>query len=299
MNDTDVPYTGDPHLTAPVLGRIVDGLSAMSPQLRKAAQYVLDNPTDVGVSSIREIAIAAQVKPNTLVRMARAVGFDGYDDMRAPFREALRTGRESFPDRARWLQSIARGERFGGLMRDMAASVLANVEALYAGIDAAAMKGAADRIVAARHTYVLGLGVSHALAHNIAYLAHMALDSVTAIPRDGSLPVDDLVTAGRHDVLIAMTFAPYRSEVVSAVEMAKEQGMAIIAVTDSLGSPIALGADHAFVVPTETPQFFTSTVAAAALLETLVAFVVAEAGTGAVRNIERMHDRRQRLGVYY
>ena len=40
------------------------------------------------------------------------------------------------------------------------------------------------------------------------------------------------------------------------------------------------------MVPTETPQFFTSTVAAAALLETLMAFVVADA------------DDRQLLGAH-
>ena len=40
----------------------------------------LENPNDVSVSSIREIADAANVKPNTFVRMARSVGLDGYED---------------------------------------------------------------------------------------------------------------------------------------------------------------------------------------------------------------------------
>ena len=50
---------------------------------------------------MREIAEAANVKPNTFVRMARQVGFDGYEDFRAPFRDAIRKGAVSFPDRAR------------------------------------------------------------------------------------------------------------------------------------------------------------------------------------------------------
>jgi DNA-binding MurR/RpiR family transcriptional regulator len=36
---------------------------------------VLENPNDVGVSSMREIAEPRNVKPNTFVRMARTVGF--------------------------------------------------------------------------------------------------------------------------------------------------------------------------------------------------------------------------------
>ena len=46
----------------------------------------------MGVSTVREIAEAANVKPNTFVRMARQVGFEGYDDFREPFREAIRQG---------------------------------------------------------------------------------------------------------------------------------------------------------------------------------------------------------------
>jgi DNA-binding MurR/RpiR family transcriptional regulator len=67
---------------------------------------VLENPNEVGVSTVREIAEAAKVKPNTVVRMARQVGFEGYEDFRAPFREAIRQGAVSFPDRARWLQDV-------------------------------------------------------------------------------------------------------------------------------------------------------------------------------------------------
>lgn len=282
----------------PVLTKLASSLPEMSPQLRKAARYVLDNPNDIGVSSIHEAAEAAAVKPNTLVRMARAIGFEGYDDFRHPFREALRAGRESFPDRARWLQSIARGGRHGQLFGGMAATTLDNVEQVFADNAVGEIKAAADLIVEARTTYVLGVGISYALAHNFAYLARMALDSIVAVPRDGNLPIDDIAKAGPQDVILAVTFRPYRSEVVDAVTSAHDQGARVIAVTDSRSSPISLNAEHCFVVATETPQFFTSTVAAAALLETIMAFVVADADPQVIASIERFHQRRYDLGIY-
>ncbi|MDA0701633.1 MAG: MurR/RpiR family transcriptional regulator [Proteobacteria bacterium] len=283
----------------PVLTRLADAMPGMSPQLRKAAQYVLDNPNDVGVSSIREIADVAAVSPNTLVRMARAVGFEGYEEFRHPFREALRAGRESFPDRARWLQSIARGGRHGPLYRDMAASSFDNVERLFAGTSAEEIKRAADCIVAARKTYVLGVGIGHALAQSFAYLARMAIEDAVAIPREGGVPIDDVARAGPGDVLLALTFKPYRTEVVEAVHAARDQGVTVVAISDARSSPILLAADHGFVVPTETPQFFTSTVAVMALLEAIMAFVVADADPAVVANIERFHRRRQDFGVYW
>ncbi len=294
MNDTNVS------LPAPdeVLDSLAAQLTGLTPETRKAAAYVLENPNDVGVSSIREIAAAANVKPNTFVRMARTVGFDGYDDFRAPFREEIRQGRATVPDRARWLQSLSKGGRHGGLYASMAASAIDNIEQTFADAGAADVKAAADAIVRARKTYVLGVGINHTLARNFAYLADMALENVEAIPRDGSLAIDDIARAGPEDVLVAMTFKPYRTDVLEAVRCAQEQGVTIIGISDSPASPLVAGVDHGFVVQTESPQFFTSTIATLALLETLMAFVVADASPGVINNIRRFHERRVSLGIY-
>ena len=146
MNVTDVPKNDSAGPEQAVVGRLLEALPEMSPQLRKAARYVLDNPNDVGVSSIREVAEAAEVTANSLVRMARAAGFDGYEDLRRPFREALRGGREAFPDRARWLQGIARGGRHARLFGQMAGRTLENCAQLFSETTAAEMKTAADEL---------------------------------------------------------------------------------------------------------------------------------------------------------
>ena len=281
-----------------VLERLASGLDDLTPETRKAATYVLENPGDVGVSSIREIADAAEVKPNTFVRMARSAGFDGYEDFREPFREEIRRGTPSFTDRARWLQALAETGQLGGLYADMITSAIRNIETTFARTDADAIKAAADAVVAARETFVLGVGVNNSNARNFAYLADQAASNIWAIPRTGGVASDDLSRAGPGDVLIAMTCKPYRTEVVEAVALAREQGVTIVAISDSPASPIILGADHKFVVAADTPQFFPSSVAILALLETLMAFVIADAPPKVIEKIENFHARRHALGIY-
>ncbi len=297
MNNMNVPNSS---FAAPqdVLQALAEQLGELTPEMRKAAAYVLENPNEVGVSSIREMADAAKVKPNTYVRMARSFGFDGYDDFREPFREEIRKSTVSFPDRARWLQSLSKGGKLGGLYGAMAESAMENIEQTFAAADASRLEAAADAIVQANRAYILGVGINHMLARNFAYLADMAIDNVRAIPRDGSLALDEVARAGKRDVLLAMTFKPYRTEVVEAVEFARAQGVTIIGISDSPASPIIAGAEHSFVVQTDTPQFFTSTVATAALLETLMAFVIADASGEVIANIEQFHQRRHALGIY-
>ena len=119
-----------------------------------------------------------------------------------------------------------------------------------------------------------------------------------AIPKLGSTPVDDLVRAGSKDVLIAITCKPYRSEVVSAVKLAREQGVSVIGISDSAASPIIVGSDHGFVVAAQTPQFFPTSVTTIALLETLLSFVIALAPAKIVTRVKQFHDRRHQLGLY-
>jgi len=291
VTDTSVP-------TEALLERLTGAMGEMSPQLRKAAAFVLDYPDEVGFSSVRELADAAGVKPNSLVRMARAIGFDGFEDFREPFRAELRA-RDSFTDRASWLQEVAAGGRLGSVYAEIAGATLENVEKMFAGVAAIELKAVAERIVAARRTYIVGVGANYPLAQGFAYLVRMALDSVEVVPCQGNVPLDAVAQSGKADVVIAMTFAPYRAEVVEATEVARSQGAAIVAITDSHGSPIAGGARHVFLTPSAGPQFFPSTLAATALLETLASFIVADAPKEVVRAIDRFHQRRHQFGVYW
>lgn len=290
MNETNVSDS--------VLARLSDEWEALTPEAQKAARYVLENPRDVGVSTVREIAEAANVKPNTVVRMARQVGFDGYDDFREPFRDAIRQGAVSFPDRARWLQDIRKSGDLGGLYADMAGAAIRNLEDTFGGISGAQLREAAEAIWSSRNVYTLGVGVNNANARNFTYLASTGMKAFHAIPRPGSTPVDDLAWADGRDVLIAITCKPYRTEVVDAIKIAREQGIKVIGMSDSPASPIILGADHGFVVASDTPQFFPSSVSTIAVLETLLSFVIASASEEIVDRVEKFHQRRHQLGLY-
>ncbi len=297
MNDTVVPISSPP-VSQQVLETISSQLPEMTPELRKAAAYVLDNPNDVGVSSIREIADAAKVKPNTFMRMARIVGFDGYDDFRAPFREEIRQGRASFPDRARWLQSLSQGGMLNTLFADMVSSAIANIEETFSAIPVDNLEDAAKAIWNARRVYTLGVGVNSSNAANFTYLASTGMVEFYAIPKPGSTATDDLAWADERDILIAITCKPYRREVLEAVQIAREQGVKVIGISDSAASPIIIGSDFGFIVSVDTPQFFPSSVSIIAFLETLLSFVIASASPEIVKRVERFHRRRRELGIY-
>ena len=288
-----------PNAVQQVIDRLVDQYPRFSPQLKRAAQYLLENRKEIGLRSMRQIANKAEVHPNTLIRLAKSVGFDGYAGLREPFRDSLSSApSEHFQSRARWLQSINKGHSHGKLIANMAASVLGNIEHLYTDIDVADLKRAANKIIASRTTYILGVGAFHSMAHYFWYVCQMALDNLIQLPRLGNLPNDDVVKATKQDVLLLMAFAPYRTDIIEATQLAHEQGANTIVISDSFSSPVVSGASHVYIVPNKTPQFFPSHIGVISLLETLIAFIVADAKLDVVANIDEFHRRRFDSGIY-
>ena len=295
MNQQNVPKCNGPE---DLLSRLSQGMADLSPELRKAATFLLENPSLVGVSSARHMAREADVKPNTWVRLSKELGFNGYESLRAMFQTALLETSTGFQDRARGLQDISRKGSLGKLYSDLAGGTIRNIENTLSSSNEKEMQAAAALLHQARQCYMLGVGINHAIAESFCYLAGMAGLPIEPIPRFGSLAIDDLAQADGRDVMIAITFKPYRQEVVSAVAQAKAQGVKIIGISDSPASPIILDADQSFIVDTETPQFYTSIVATMALLETLMAFVIAAADQHVIDEIEAFHERRHQLGIY-
>lgn len=281
--------------TLEVLQKILPDLS---PQLRRAAAFVLSHPEKVALGTVRTIAAEADVHPNALIQLARQAGFDGYRSFREVFALHLKDGASQFRGRARALQARATEHAHETLYHDIGANTLQNLERLFSGNNPTALRQAGDAIRKADHAYILGVGVGYSLAHSFWYLAHMALPNVVQIPRPGNLPIDDLARIGRPDVLVAVNFHPYRSDVLAAAELARSRRATLVAITDDHLSPIAQVAHHVFVTPVESPQFFTSIVGAMALMETLLSFTVADADKKVLKAIEEFHRIRYDSGVY-
>ena len=291
--------TTAPKTAEAVIAALTDAFPDMPRALQAAARHIIDHPREVGVQSMRTLAAKTSVHPNAFVRLARQIGFEGYDEMRERFRDfVVADDLGGFRDRARWLQEMAAEGGSAAILGGMAAAIADNVERGFQMQDVAALERACDAILKAGSVYVLGLGSAYNLAHQFWYVTRMAFGHMVPIPRHGSQPIDDLATIGEGDLLIAMTFQPYRAETMAAARMAKRRGARVIGITDSVTSPLAREADQALICPTHTPQFFQSHAAVTGLLEALIALLVARADEDAQARIEAFHAERLAAGFY-
>jgi len=281
-----------------VIARLLAEFDKLPGQLQLCARYIIDHPHEVGLQSMRTLAANAEVQPNSFVRLARQLGFTGYDAMRERFRDFVRGGIGSSPDRLRWLQQMDSKGGSTAIFGSMAEACLQNTEKMFAQQSVQDLERAVDWMINARRVYVLGLGLAYPLAYNFWYVARMGFDHFILTPRHGSLPSDDIIRMDERDCLLAMTFQPYRRDTLEAVKRAKQVGAKIIGVTDSSASTLCREADLGLVSPTHTPQFFHSNSAVTALLESLCALLVVRGGETASSSVEAFHSARWEENIY-
>ena len=282
-----------------IIERLTEDFAGLSPQMRLAAKTVLDKPEEVAISSMRSLAATAGVAPATMLRLARSLGFSSYDSFRASFQEALRTQPDSFASRAEWLQSLAGEDASGRVLSGMAEAQLGNIEAAYKQLDPAGIAAAADCLRKAQTVYVVGIAALHGIMRHFHFVCRFALPQMRLVMSDNSEVIDELLSIGGNDALIAMTVEPYARQSVEAVTFAKERGAQIVVLTDSRGSPAAGLADHLLLAPTRSPQFFPSITAALAVLESLSAMIVSRGKKSTVERIAKQDQLRAERGIYW
>ncbi|WP_176787607.1 MurR/RpiR family transcriptional regulator [Roseospirillum parvum] len=271
----------------------------LSPQLRKAAHYLLAHPEEVALTSMRGLAAQAGVKASTMVRLARALGYDGFEALREPYRQWLRGNDGPAVARARTLQARARPDHGEGLIADMIDTDCRVLGEALGPDGRAALEQAAITLGQARRVYILGLRSCNALARLFHYAYGLACHNGVMVDGAGGSLFDTLRDLGPDDALLVISFKPYSREAVIAAEYAAERRARVVALTDSAVSPLAASATALLTVETSSPSYFQSLVPALALVQMLLALLVARGGEAALANLRHSQEQLDRFDAYW
>lgn len=253
----------------PLKEQIIAQYDAMSPQLQQAARYVLEHPEEVALISMREVARLAGVQPATMTRLAKSLGLPGYDELRAQHAEALRRGGNGFAAKVR--QRVEEGS--DALGSDIASHMLQGLSAQLAKLSEPdslkRLEATANRLRSARKVYVLGLRSCHAVAWHFHYVMTLLGDRSVHLDGPGGTGGDALIRATPEDVMLVISIKPYATGTLELAQLAKEQGVGIVSITDSEVSPLVALSEQTIFCPTESDSFFHTLTPALAVSEVL------------------------------
>jgi DNA-binding MurR/RpiR family transcriptional regulator len=249
-----------------VAQRIAQALPQLTPSHRQVADYVLERPLQVATLPIDELAATVGVSVATANRFARALGFDGY----ASFRAELVRGFEPLVAPVERLRgNLARPSTVAEVFAMALEESQGNIGATRQAMDPASCEAAVARVLGARTVFVAGFGASAWLAG----LLHHGLDAYCGVTHGARA----LSRGGPQDLLVALTFPRYLTDTVALTDLARSQGIGVLALTDRPSSPIAPLADVALYAQTETRYRPNCETSVLALIEALTSAVALRA----------------------
>lgn len=263
-------------------GSLVEALSAgkskLSKRLQQVAQFFLNNPEDVAIYTIVELARQAGTHPSTISRFAKEMGFDGFSSLQSVFRQRLVGPKMTYADRMKALSEGPGKPLSAELELDephvvFDTFVLAAMDALLRlreDIDGAALRGfvetlrqaGAVHITAARGAFGVGAYCYYGFSR-VGKRAHL-IDNL------GAMREQQLAAMAPDDVLFVLTFDDYTPETIELAKAAHHRGRKLLVVTDNELSPIAALGAHTLFVKEARLGHFRSQVPAMVLCQSII-----------------------------
>jgi DNA-binding MurR/RpiR family transcriptional regulator len=242
-----------------------------SKSYQKIAVYLTQNPNDVAVLSVNAIGEKCGTHPSGFVRYAQTLGYKGFKEMQAVFQRRLSTAAPGFDARVKALEQEL-GTTVGGdlgHLRDLVVRDMTSLQDLMTNTSAQQMLDAAELMQAADTIFLAGQLRSAPVVELLRYVLTMLGKRTVLLDTGGGLATHMAKVAGPRDLLLAVSFRFYATEVVNIVEQAALRGVPVVAISDSTLSPLAKNARVLFAVPEHEYTFSRSLAAPMCLAQAL------------------------------
>jgi DNA-binding MurR/RpiR family transcriptional regulator len=253
---------------------LISGRVQLPKRLAQVATFAMAHPDDVAFGTVASIAERAEVQPSTLVRFSQAVGFNGFSDLQALFRDRLRTKVSTYEDRLlprrpETATQSKSAEYFDGFCQASARSI----GMLHDSVDVSAIERAAKCLASADTIYLIAQRRSFPITAYMNYAFGKLGVKTVLVGSAAGTDAETLSFATPKDAAIAISFTPYAPATLACARQVAQAGVPLVVVTDSPFSPLASDSVIWFEVVEADFQGFRSLAATMVLAMTLTVAV--------------------------
>ena len=274
--------------------RLTERYGDLSGSLRTAADYLVENPVNIVTRTLRTASRESGISPAAFSRLARALDYDDFEELREEMRVKLSNRVNNFADRAERLQNSHQKNETQFIDAHFAACQ-SNLQGFVEGLNRAMLSSAVEQIAKARKVLLLGALGSTGVVEYLSYMANFCSDNWSMASRMGASLGGGIAGLDERDVLIIVTKPPFSDRAIRAAELAKQQSVYVVLITDTHSCPALKHAQARFIVPTESPHFYSSYVVTMFLVETLIGELVSRSGPKARARIAEVENANRVL----
>ena len=282
-------------MTRNVLYLIRTGMDGFSKGQKRIAKYILSDYDKAAFMTACRLGQIAEVSESTVVRFAAQLGYDGYPAMQKALQELIRGKLTSIQRIEASGEQMSGGDIAGSVMQRDMETIRSTIERM----DRAEFDLAVEKLVEAKHIYLLGVRSSSSLAGYLNFYFDLIFKNVTLVQSSAAGEIfDQMLHIGPGDVLVGISFPRYSKIAVNAVHFARDRGADVIAVTDSKMSPLYKMASASLLVSSDMISFVDSMAAPVSLLNALILAVGQQKSAETSETFSELERGWSRYGVF-
>lgn len=241
----------------------------MSKGQKIIAEYILKHFDKAAFMTAAKLGSTVGVSESTVVRFANELGFSGYPALQKSLQELIKNK----------LTSVQRIELSNdylseeNTLKSVLKADMENIRVTLEKINNNTFDKVVNAILKAERIYIVGFRSSQALAEFLGFYLNLILDNVRVVSTGISDIFEQLLRVGDGDVVIGIGFPRYSSRTVEALTFAKSKNAEVVAITDSLLSPLASNADYTLIAQSNMASFVDSLVAPLSVINALIVSV--------------------------
>ncbi len=266
-----------------LIAHITRQIPGFSKGQKRIAHYILEHYDTAAFMTAYRLGETVGVSESTVVRFAAELGFDGYPQLQKAMQELIRSK----------LTTVQRVEVTRARMTDdevlenVMAYDMQNIRQTLDELPRDVFNQAVDAIVSARKVYIFGAGSCRALANFVAYYLKLLLPDIHLVYTSSETEIlEEMIHISEDDAIIGLSFPRYSSKAVKTMHFAHSRHAKVIAITDSVMSPIADYATYLLLAHSDMATIVDSLVAPLSIVNALIVAI----------SLKRMEDNRETLG---
>ncbi len=278
-----------------ILSVINDHMTDFSKGQKLIANFISEHYDKAAFMTASKLGTTVGVSESTVVRFATEIGYDGYPKMQKAMQEMIR-------DKLTSVQRITVTEsRIAN--NDVLESVLnSDIEKIRRTLEETSkddFRNAVQAISSAKTIYIFAVRSSAALASFLGYYYSLIFDNVKIISNYGETEIyEKLFRISADDVIIGISFPRYSNAAIKAMNFAKRRGAKVIALTDSMASPVASMSDYVLIAKSDMASVVDSLVAPLSVINALIVATVINRDNHAMSTFGLLENIWQEYDVY-
>ena len=278
-----------------LLVRIDMSRKSFSKGQRKIAAFIEEHYDAAAYMTAAKLGEVVGVSESTVVRFATQIGYEGYPFLQKAMQEMIRDK----------LNSIQRIEVTTGRIgdNDVVESVLnQDIDKIRRTIDEVSREdfnAAVQAIINAKNIYVFGVKSASFIASFFGYYLDLIFGNVHLLNSNSKTTTyEKLFRISKGDVMIGISFPRYSIMAVDTMGFAHERGAQVIAITDSMISPLVAKADSVLLARSDIASVVDTLVAPLSLINALLVAIVINCKDKIIDTFSSLEQVWKEQGIY-